>query len=59
MFFEILNREREKKMYELEEVGGAGILQFAAVVVGMIFMEILSIMVSHHHHHGHGEDHNA
>ncbi|XP_021961884.1 zinc transporter ZIP3 [Folsomia candida] len=59
VFFEILNREREKKMYELEEVGGAGILQFAAVVVGMIFMEILSIMVSHHHHHGHGEDHNA
>ncbi|ODM95764.1 Zinc transporter ZIP1 [Orchesella cincta] len=60
VFFEILNRERDRKSYSMSSSRAIGFIQFVALVVGLVSMGCL-LTLTHGHNsedsHDHGDDH--
>jgi hypothetical protein len=64
VFFEILNRERERKVTSLKKSKAIGFIQFVAIAVGLVAMGALSTLTHSHDDHdetttedGHDHDH--
>ncbi|CAL8074490.1 unnamed protein product [Orchesella dallaii] len=56
VFFEILNRERDRKSYSMSTSKAIGFLQFVALLVGLVSMGCL-LTLTHGHAHEESDDH--
>lgn len=57
VFFEILNRERERKSYAMANSRAIGFIQFISLVVGLVGMGLL--VTEFHEHHDDGQHSNS